>query len=90
MFEHFRLLFLYTFQLNILLYIIPLSATLRHVLCDISGQFSHSQKAFRKNPYLLFTCLLIVVSIFSPYPSYAEVALYLPLALAFAEIHKCW
>uniref|UniRef100_A0A915DYB6 Uncharacterized protein n=1 Tax=Ditylenchus dipsaci TaxID=166011 RepID=A0A915DYB6_9BILA len=74
-FEHYRLLFLFVFQLNILIYLIPLAATLRWV--------EEVEK-----PYLLGVSLLMFVAIFSSYPSYAETALYLPFIAAFFELHK--
>uniref|UniRef100_A0A1I8BJR2 GPI ethanolamine phosphate transferase 1 n=1 Tax=Meloidogyne hapla TaxID=6305 RepID=A0A1I8BJR2_MELHA len=42
----------------------------------------------RNNLNLLFSILLIIVALFSPYPSYAETALYLPVLVAFVDIHK--
>ncbi|KAF7634189.1 hypothetical protein Mgra_00006367 [Meloidogyne graminicola] len=69
-FDHFRSLFLCVFQLNTIIYVLPLSSLLRN------------------SPSLLFLILLIVVALFSPYPSYAETALYLPIITAFIDLHK--
>lgn len=44
---------------------------------------------FSKAPYVVLILLLMQVSIFSSYPSYAEAAVYLALVPAFAELHKC-
>nr|CAD2201952.1 unnamed protein product [Meloidogyne enterolobii] len=69
-FDHYRSLFLCVFQLNTILYVVPITVLLRN------------------NLNLLFSILLIVVAIFSPYPSYAETALYLPVLVAFIDLHK--
>lgn len=62
--------FLCVFQLNAIIYVVPLSTLIR------------------KNPTLLASVLLITVSLFSPYTSYAETALYLPTLAAFFDLHK--
>jgi len=69
-FDHYRSLFICTFQLNTVIHVIPISTLLR------------------KSPFLLWLILLIQVSIFSSYPSYAEAALYLPMIIAFVDLHK--
>ncbi|RWS15875.1 phosphatidylinositol glycan anchor biosynthesis class U protein-like protein [Dinothrombium tinctorium] len=61
MFDHFRDFFLWTFQINSFLYVIPLSLTLR------------------KDPNFLFFILLILLSLFKPYPSISDFAIYLAL-----------
>ncbi|KAL3085842.1 hypothetical protein niasHT_039006 [Heterodera trifolii] len=42
----------------------------------------------RENPSLLALLFLLIVALFSPYPSFAEAALYLPALCAFHELHK--
>uniref|UniRef100_A0A914I479 GPI transamidase subunit PIG-U n=1 Tax=Globodera rostochiensis TaxID=31243 RepID=A0A914I479_GLORO len=42
----------------------------------------------RENPSLLAVHFMLIVALFSPYPSYAETALYLPAMTAFFDLHK--
>uniref|UniRef100_A0A183C398 GPI transamidase component PIG-U n=1 Tax=Globodera pallida TaxID=36090 RepID=A0A183C398_GLOPA len=42
----------------------------------------------RENPSLLAVHFMLIVALFSPYPSYAETALYLPAMAAFFDLHK--
>lgn len=57
-FEHFRTFFLWTFQLNAFVYLLPLAICLR------------------KDPMLLFTVVLALITVFKSYPSVGDVALY--------------
>ncbi|XP_054164419.1 phosphatidylinositol glycan anchor biosynthesis class U protein-like [Oppia nitens] len=61
MFDHFRDFFLWTFQINAFIYVIPLAITLR------------------KNPYFLSFILLILLSLFKPYPTVSDFAIYTAL-----------
>ncbi|CAG2176453.1 unnamed protein product [Oppiella nova] len=61
MFDHFREFFLWTFQINAFIYVIPLALTLR------------------KNPYFLSFILLILLSLFKPYPTVSDFAIYTAL-----------
>lgn len=69
-FSHFRHFFLWVFQVNILVYLVPLSLTLR------------------SNSFLLLHQLLILVSVFSSYPSMAESLVYLSLLPLFENLKK--
>uniref|UniRef100_A0A914DJE6 Phosphatidylinositol glycan anchor biosynthesis class U protein n=1 Tax=Acrobeloides nanus TaxID=290746 RepID=A0A914DJE6_9BILA len=69
-FDHYREFFRWIFQLNMLIYIVPLSVTLR------------------KDPYVTMLLLLIQISMFSSYPSYAEAVVYLALIPAFSHLHQ--
>ncbi|EDW78127.1 uncharacterized protein Dwil_GK24175 [Drosophila willistoni] len=70
MFEHFRAMFLITFQLNAtVLYLVPLSIKLR------------------KEPLLLATVLVALMSVFRAYPSLGDVGFYLALMPMWK---RCW
>lgn len=70
MFEHFRTMFLITFQMNAtVLYLVPLSLKLR------------------KEPLLLATVLIALMSIFRSYPSVGDVSFYLALLPLW---RRCW
>ncbi|XP_017839677.2 LOW QUALITY PROTEIN: phosphatidylinositol glycan anchor biosynthesis class U protein [Drosophila busckii] len=70
MFEHFRTMFLITFQLNAtVLYLVPLSIKLR------------------KEPVLLATVLIALMSVFRAYPSLGDVGFYLALLPLW---RRCW
>lgn len=69
-FNHFRPFFLWVFQINILVYLLPLAVTVR------------------SNPFLLLHQLIILVSVFSSYPSMADSVIYLSLMPVFAALHK--
>uniref|UniRef100_A0A1I8ESE0 GPI transamidase subunit PIG-U n=1 Tax=Wuchereria bancrofti TaxID=6293 RepID=A0A1I8ESE0_WUCBA len=58
-FNHFRRFFLWVFQINILVYLVPLSLTLR------------------SNAFLLLQQLMILISVFTSYPSMADCLVYL-------------
>lgn len=70
MFEHFRTMFLITFQLNAtVLYLVPLSIKLR------------------KEPMLLATVLIALMTVFRAYPSLGDVGFYLALLPLW---RRCW
>lgn len=69
-FSHFRLFFLWVFQINILVYVFPLLFTVRD------------------NSFLLLHLYLILISVFSSYPSMAESLIYLSLVPVFSSLHK--
>ncbi|XP_067625482.1 phosphatidylinositol glycan anchor biosynthesis class U protein [Eurosta solidaginis] len=70
MFEHFRTMFLITFQMNAtVLYLVPLTLKLR------------------KEPLLLATVLIALMSIFRSYPSVGDVSFYLALLPLW---RRCW
>ncbi|XP_053957619.1 phosphatidylinositol glycan anchor biosynthesis class U protein [Anastrepha ludens] len=70
MFEHFRTMFLITFQMNAtVLYLVPLSLKLR------------------KEPLLLATVLIALMSIFRSYPCVGDVSFYLALLPLW---RRCW
>ncbi|XP_037957745.1 phosphatidylinositol glycan anchor biosynthesis class U protein [Teleopsis dalmanni] len=70
MFEHFRIMFLITFQMNAtVLYLIPLTMKMR------------------KEPFLLATILIALISIFRSYPCLGDVGLYLALLPLW---RTCW
>lgn len=72
MFEHFRTMFLITFQMNAtVLYLVPLSLKLR------------------KEPLLLATVLIALMSIFRSYPSVGDVSFYLALLPLWRRCWKC-
>lgn len=72
MFEHFRTMFLITFQMNAtVLYLVPLSLKLR------------------KEPILLATILIGLMSIFRAYPCVGDVAFYLALLPLWKRSWKC-
>lgn len=72
MFEHFRTMFLITFQMNAtVLYLVPLSLKLR------------------KEPILLATILVGLMSIFRAYPCVGDVAFYLALLPLWKRSWKC-
>ncbi|VDD86497.1 unnamed protein product [Enterobius vermicularis] len=69
-FNHFRLFFLWVFQINILVYVFPLLLTIRD------------------NSFLLLHLYLILISVFSSYPSMAENLIYISLIPVFTSLHK--
>lgn len=72
MFDHFRTMFLVTFQMNAtVLYLVPLSLKLR------------------KEPVLLATILIGLMSIFRAYPCIGDVAFYLALLPLWKRSWKC-
>lgn len=72
MFEHFRTLFLYTFQMNAtVLYILPLTVKLH------------------RQPVLLATILMALITIFRSYPCVGDVAFYMALLPLFKRSAKC-
>ncbi|VDO13148.1 unnamed protein product [Brugia timori] len=70
-FNHFRRFFLWVFQINILVYLVPLSLTLR------------------SNAFLLLQQLMILISVFTSYPSMADCLIYLSLLPLFENLKKC-
>ena len=78
MFEHFRLFFVCTFQLNCFVYVYPLAARLKnqvrfHILTYFSTVLMHFQ------PFLLSLSLIALTAIFKSYPSYGDVGFYMAL-----------
>ncbi|RWS28471.1 phosphatidylinositol glycan anchor biosynthesis class U protein-like protein [Leptotrombidium deliense] len=71
MFDHFRDFFVWTFQINSFLYVIPLALTLR------------------KDPNFLSFILLVLMSLFKPYPSISDFSLYLSLLPQWSHLFKC-
>uniref|UniRef100_A0AAF5PG11 GPI transamidase subunit PIG-U n=1 Tax=Wuchereria bancrofti TaxID=6293 RepID=A0AAF5PG11_WUCBA len=69
-FNHFRRFFLWVFQINILVYLVPLSLTLR------------------SNAFLLLQQLMILISVFTSYPSMADCLVYLSLLPLFENLKK--
>lgn len=69
-FNHFRRFFLWVFQINILVYLVPLSLTLR------------------SNAFLLLQQLMILISVFTSYPSMADCLIYLSLLPLFENLKK--
>lgn len=72
MFEHFRTLFLITFQMNAtILYMLPLTMKVR------------------KEPILLTTILIGLMSIFRAYPCLGDVSFYIALLPLWKRSLKC-
>lgn len=71
MFDHFRTFFIWVFQINYFLYLIPLTLKLN------------------ENPYFLFMITLINHSIFKPYPTVSDFALYLCMLPQWSHLFEC-
>uniref|UniRef100_A0A0N5AIP2 GPI transamidase subunit PIG-U n=1 Tax=Syphacia muris TaxID=451379 RepID=A0A0N5AIP2_9BILA len=69
-FNHFRLFFLWVFQVNFLIYVFPLLLTVRN------------------DPFLLLHLYLILISVFSSYPSMTDSLIYLSLLPVFYSLHR--
>jgi len=68
MFDHFRTFFLWTFQINLFVYVVPLSIK------------------FPKNPLLLSTALIGLITVFKSYPSMGDLGFFLSLLPLFTHL----
>ncbi|VDM83252.1 unnamed protein product [Strongylus vulgaris] len=70
-FEHFRVFYLAVFQINLLVYVVPLLLSLR------------------KDAHLHLVVSLLLVAVFSSYPTLNDASVYLALLPMLEKYHKC-
>lgn len=85
-FEHYHQFFLCVFQINILVYVLPLAITLRFIsTCRNPARVGD----LRHSPVFLFMEYHMLVGIFKPYPSVADAAIFLSFLPAWAHLFHC-
>jgi hypothetical protein len=91
MFDHFRSLFVWTFQMHVLiLYLFPFTIRLRYCpLISVNCDEAYLSPYFRNDPAFLFWLLCAIFCTFKSYPAYGDVAFYINYLPIWSFLFRC-